>query len=320
MKQWSKFFQNEEFLEKTRMFILNEDMRDYVIDKNGLKPGLKVLDVGCGSGEYTWYLMKGTHDVDFTGLDYDEDFVKAAQARIPEEKNGCSFRFVQGDAKAMPFPDESFDIVVSHTFFNSMPAYKEAMKEMIRVCKTGGMVSSISSTDLQTLPHFTGLYPQDADYWKKPYDELLNKVYKMYETVAPFADYVQGIPTDLIPAFFARNHLAEVSAYPIGCFFSLSNHAFPKEKKKRYIELDYIAEKKRLTCVYEQEEAKACMTEEEVAQFLDVLEQRRDYLLANIDENRIWEWQSGTSLLVTGRKQSENDLLLNGLFAFLNGR
>ncbi|MDO4489063.1 MAG: class I SAM-dependent methyltransferase [Eubacteriales bacterium] len=294
------------------MFVLNDDMRDFVKKKIGFKSGLRVLDVGCGSGEFIWYLAKDSSGVDFTGLDYDESFVEAATKRIPGEHE-CSFSFVQGDAKEMPFPDECFDLVVSHTFFNSMPQYKEALSEMIRVCKPGGIIASVSSMDVAHIPYFKGIYPESANAWKKEYDMLLEKVQKMYEKVTPIQGLLQGIATELIPAFFARNGLDEVSAYPIGRFFSLSNSATPQDKKKRYIELDYISEKKRVECVYELDEAKECMSGEEVKRFIELLEVRRDYLLKNINENRTWELQGGVSLLVTGRRLSRDQAFLHGI-------
>ncbi len=317
MKQWSRFFQNEEYLEKTRMFILNEDMREYVAEKIGLHSGMEVLDVGCGTGAFTYYLARGNKDISFTGLDYDRNFVEAAIRKIPSEKNGCSFSFCSGDARNLPFAPDSFDVVVSHTFFNSMPQYREALREMIRVCREDGIIASVTAMDVEHVPASGGIYPKDADYWKKEYDVLLNKVQAMYEKIAPLQDYLQGIPTAYIPNLFEEEHLRGVSAYPIGRFFSLSNCAVSEETKRRYIELGYLADRKRLTCVYEEAEAKDLMTEQEVETFCFLLEQKKNYLLQHLRDNHIWEWEGGANLLVTGFKARKNDLLMDAIFSII---
>ena len=156
MKQWSSFFQNPEFLEKTRMYILNEDMRDLVTEKLNLRPGMKVLDIGCGTGAFTRYLARSSKAVTFTGLDLDPDFVKEANRLIPDDSS-CTFDFIQGDATSLPFEANSFDAVVSHTFFNSMPRYREALREMIRVCRENGTIASMTSMDPLHVPYFGGI-------------------------------------------------------------------------------------------------------------------------------------------------------------------
>ncbi len=313
MKKWSRFFQNEEYLEKTRMYILNEDMRGYVTEKIGLTVGMKVLDVGCGTGEFTRYLARQTNGISYTGLDNDPDFIAAAKKRSQGAENGNSFEFVTGDAAAMPFEDGCFDVVVSHTFFNSMPLYRKALQEMKRVCRDGGIIASMTATDIEHIPLSHGIYPRDSEYWKKDYDVLLNKVVAMYEKVVPMNDYLQGIPTAYIPNLFEEEKLRSVSAYPVGRFFSLSNSAVPAEKKRRFIELEYISDRKRLECVYEEDEAKAFMTEEEIQAFYALLEKKRDYLLRHLEDNRIWQWEGGTSLLITGQKASADEEFMSAI-------
>ena len=54
MRQWSTYCQNADFLEKSRMLIMNRDMSSQVAGWIGLKSSDNVLDVGCGSGELTF--------------------------------------------------------------------------------------------------------------------------------------------------------------------------------------------------------------------------------------------------------------------------
>lgn len=317
MKKWSKYFQNEEFLEKTRMYILNEDMKGYVAEKTGLRPGMKVLDIGCGTGAFSYYLARAVRNISFTGLDNDPDFIGAARKKVPDDANGCSFSFVVGDALQLPFEDGSFDAVVSHTFFNSMPKYRESLREMLRVCREDGVIASVTSIDPEHTPCSGGIYPKDSEYWKKDYDILGEKVMALYEKLVPLKEYIQGIPTRFIPNLFEEERLRDVSAYPIGRFFSLSSKAVPEETKRKFIELSFISDKKRLECVYEMDEAKELISESEVSDFVAVLEKKRDYLLEHIKDNRIWEWEGGTSLLITGRKATESENVMDGIMSLL---
>ena len=50
MSDWVRY-QNQEYLEKTRMMIMNRDLLPYTIEKLGIRSSMKVLDVGCGTGE-----------------------------------------------------------------------------------------------------------------------------------------------------------------------------------------------------------------------------------------------------------------------------
>lgn len=311
MKQWSKFFQNEEYLEMTRMYTLNMDMLDMVISRSGIKPGMKVLDVGCGSGEYIYYLSKGVTNVEFTGLDFDSDFVDIANKKKDERLcNENSAHFICGDATKMPFENNSFDIVVSHTFFNSIPKYMEALYEMKRVVKFEGKISTIASMNPFSVTISPGVYPPELT-WKKRYDELFEKVHNLFEKIAPIKEYLGGISTQYIPFIFSKAELKNVSAYPIGNFISLSNAAMPKEDKIRYINLDYEAEIKRLDVIYAEEGAREFLTKDEVTEYKKLALIRRDYLLKNIETNSIWEWSGSAELLIVGEKPSENEIIMS---------
>ena len=315
MKNWSKLFQNEEYLEMTRIYTLNKDTVGMVVDKIGIKPGMRVLDVASGSGEFVYYLSRGVENVEFTGLDYDSHFVEVAN-RIKDGRlfNGNAADFIQGDATDLPFESNSFDLVVSHTFFNSIPNYMGALKEMKRVCKYEGRIATIATMDVNCMIDAPGVYPKDLS-WKQRYDELLGKVHSMYEKIAPMKDYVGGIQTRYIPYLFSQAELKEVSAYPIGNFISLSNAAMPKEDKERYIRLQYLSEEKRLMAFCEEagEEVRAYISEDEIREFLSAAKKRMEYLLGNINtgENSIWEWSGFADLLVVGSKPSQDEYVMS---------
>src|SRR5262245_13242560 len=78
---------------------------DFLVDALGLRPGDRVLDVGCGPGRHSHELARRGMEV--VGLDISERFVELATTEAP---SGATF--VRGDARAMTFHDE-FDVAIS---------------------------------------------------------------------------------------------------------------------------------------------------------------------------------------------------------------
>ena len=98
------------------------------------KGHLRVLDVGCGTGEICLLLAEMGHQV--TGIDLSEKML--ALARSKAKSSRLKARFEPGDAEALVFNDESFDAVINRHLLWTLPYPKEALQEWKRVLKTGG--------------------------------------------------------------------------------------------------------------------------------------------------------------------------------------
>ena len=97
----------------------------------------KLLEVPVGTGVLTMPVYQGLKGADITCLDYSADMMNAAQRRA--EKMGIrNVRFLQGDVGALPFGDETFDIVLSLNGFHAFPDKEAAYRETHRVLKKGG--------------------------------------------------------------------------------------------------------------------------------------------------------------------------------------
>jgi ubiquinone/menaquinone biosynthesis C-methylase UbiE len=103
----------------------------------GAGPDDMVLDVACGPGRLS--LDLAPHVGSVTGLDLTPGMLE--QARTALGASGLeNVEFVQGDALAMPFADETFSIVVSSAAFHHFEAPGRVLAEMVRVCRPGGRV------------------------------------------------------------------------------------------------------------------------------------------------------------------------------------
>lgn len=96
--------------------------------------GKRVLDVGCGEGVLSVRLAQAGADV--TGLDNERRMLAAARRRADEA--GQKVALVEGDARSLPFADNTFDIVVAVTVLCFVAEPVRAFHEMARVLRPGG--------------------------------------------------------------------------------------------------------------------------------------------------------------------------------------
>jgi SAM-dependent methyltransferase len=132
---------NKALWEKGDFTRIAESMRDsgeQLVDRLGVRPGLKVLDLGCGDG--TTALPAARRGADVLGVDIAENLVAAGNARA-RAAGLSNLRFQEGDASDLrDLEDESFDLVVS--IFGAMFAPKpfDVAHEMVRVTRPGGRI------------------------------------------------------------------------------------------------------------------------------------------------------------------------------------
>jgi len=119
-----------------------EDGAVEFINRLQIPEGAKVLDVACGTGNLAIPAAKAGAVV--TGLDFASNLVE--QARVRAKTEGLKIEFQEGDAEAMPYPEGSFDVVV--TMFGAMfcPRPEKAASELIRVTKPGGRIAMANWT------------------------------------------------------------------------------------------------------------------------------------------------------------------------------
>lgn len=96
-------------------------------------PGTKILDCGCGTGQYLEAFLR--LGADAYGIEHDGTKVKQFQTKFPD----FAHRVQQGDIEAMEFPQESFDLVLLNEVLEHVPNEDRALQEIYRVLKPDGM-------------------------------------------------------------------------------------------------------------------------------------------------------------------------------------
>jgi SAM-dependent methyltransferase len=102
------------------------------------QPGLRWLDVGCGNGAFTEMLVERRAPASVHGIDPSEE--QLAFARTRPALRIAQFR--QGDAMALPFTDDTFDVAVMPLVIFFVPDPAKGVAEMARVVCTGGAVTA----------------------------------------------------------------------------------------------------------------------------------------------------------------------------------
>jgi len=114
-------------------------------DRLGLKPGERVLDMGCGAGRHAFEMYRRGADV--IAFDQDADELSgvrdlfAAMKGAGEVPEGAEADTKEGDALALPFADGEFDRIVAAEVLEHIPADLQAIAELVRVLRPGGTIA-----------------------------------------------------------------------------------------------------------------------------------------------------------------------------------
>ncbi|MDX2242964.1 MAG: class I SAM-dependent methyltransferase [Leptolyngbyaceae cyanobacterium bins.302] len=111
--------------------------RQLALRNLSIQPETKVLDVCCGSGQATRFLVARSHHV--TGLDASPLSIGRAQRNVPQAN------YVEAFAETMPFPDQSFDLVHTSVALHEMAPsqLQQILQEVYRVLKSGGCLALV---------------------------------------------------------------------------------------------------------------------------------------------------------------------------------
>ena len=106
-----------------------------------LKPGMRLLDFGCGPGSITIGLANAVDPGEVHGIDMEESQIAVARSAAKSGGHGNAF-FRVGDVTALPFEENFFDVAHCHAVLMHVPDTSATLDEVKRVLKPGGIIAS----------------------------------------------------------------------------------------------------------------------------------------------------------------------------------
>lgn len=150
--------------------------RKVLVDQAALQPGHHVLDIGCGTGTLAVAIKRNHPEVVLVGIDPDPRALARAQRKAA--KAGVSIQFDQGFGDKLPYPDSSFDRVISSFMFHHLPpdAKLSVLSEVRRVLKPGGRLHLADFELAGNGPHgfFARLFNSHEHLKDNSADRILN--------------------------------------------------------------------------------------------------------------------------------------------------
>ena len=109
---------------------------ELVMDMLLPKKDMRILDAGCGTGNFSFKLAKKGCMI--TGVDISENMLKIADNK--KEKSGLPVEFIKADSRKLPFSDNTFDAAVSVVAVEFIDDVRAVIDELLRVTKQNGKV------------------------------------------------------------------------------------------------------------------------------------------------------------------------------------
>ena len=160
---WSKYVQGTKTLYYSRKLRFDDLFSEQYRNLFGLdaKQSLKILEIGCGPGALAGALHRWYPLAEITAVDRDSEFIRFGTENEP------GVNFVEGDATALPFEDNTFDVTISNTVAEHIEP-SNFYGEQLRVLKPGGICLVLSSRKgININPRCITFNEYEQQFWKK---------------------------------------------------------------------------------------------------------------------------------------------------------
>lgn len=148
--------------------------KDAMMDWLAPRPGQRLLDVAGGTGDISFRFLERAGQGDAVVLDLTEPMLVEGRKRAEAERMDAQLDWVVGDAMALPFPDNSFDVYTISFGIRNVTRPQEALNEAFRVLRPGGRLMVLEFSQI----------PND----------LMQKVYDLYSfnIIPPMGQLIAG--------------------------------------------------------------------------------------------------------------------------------
>jgi ubiquinone/menaquinone biosynthesis C-methylase UbiE len=130
-----------DFIQK--WIVRDKRYKSRLIEQAEIQPGMRVMDLGCGTGTLAIMAKRAQPNAELVGLDADREMLKMAYTKKDQEN--LDVKFDVGFTNDLPYPDASFDRVLSSIMIHHLktPDKEKTAREIYRVLKPGGQLHVI---------------------------------------------------------------------------------------------------------------------------------------------------------------------------------
>lgn len=117
---------------------------EQIVARSGVRPGMKALEIGCGSGAYTTFFARAVGpEGEVAALDIQPAMLAQLAAKLarPENRDIHNITLHEASAYSLPFEDGTLDLVYMITVFQEIPDRARTLAEVLRVLKPGGLLA-----------------------------------------------------------------------------------------------------------------------------------------------------------------------------------
>lgn len=290
---WSTYVQKTEELYTSRALKFHRGNINKWASAMQIQDEMKILEVGCAGGLLCHRLKEYLPNTDITGLDFDLGHIEYAKKKSEELNLSCDF--IAGDAVALPFDENTFDVCYSHTVINFCEP-ELFMGEQYRVLKTGGKIvilcvinqsnkpeEWIPTDDCEEKELFDKVWQGAAQNPKSDIKKYENSVEKYFEYI-----YNQGFKNISIDT------VATVKYAP-DCDNISHDMAIAQINNDRFSELCSVEKAYKM--------ALDALTDEEYCLLLELINRRYDKRIEQYEKGeKIWDFRVATTLVISGTK------------------
>jgi len=292
---WSKYVQSSEELYLTRSLRFRDDNTDLWLRHMRLADGMKILEIGCGGGLLCHQIKAHLPNSTVTGIDRDEGHINFARDKSVQIGDSCEF--IVGDALNLPFIDNSFDAVTSHTVVEHIET-SGFLREQYRILKPGGLISVLF------VNNNLGIYP---DSWQAQGEEaeLMNKAwantdFNAIHGIGAFMPKENQLPADLESAGFSRVNVNIFTIIP----YAPDNADTPPELALQQIHTYRICALSQLHKALKiNPEA---LNSDEIVKLENLINKRFDARIDSYKQaEKLWDLSASTVVVATGYKMED---------------
>ncbi|MHB1153906.1 MAG: class I SAM-dependent methyltransferase [Eubacteriales bacterium] len=290
---WSTYVQKTEELYNSRALKFHRGNIDKWASAMQIQDGMKILEVGCAGGLLCHRLKEYLPNTDITGLDFDLGHIEYANKKSKELNLACDF--IAGDATALPFNENTFDVCYSHTVINFCEP-ELFVGEQYRVLKTGGKIIILCVINPSNKPE--EWIPTDGCDEKKLFDKVWQEAsknsksdIKKYENNAEkYFEYInnQGFKNISIDTVATVKYAPD--CYNISHDMAIAQINEDRLSEACSVEKAYIM-------------APEALTDEEYCLLLKLINRRYDKRIEQYEKGeKSWEFRVATTLVISGTK------------------